>query len=368
MLSYAVKNNLEKGDAAVAQSVSENKRWLYLVLLIALAAGSYWRALPVFLKYSHSQLLFGTVVTLDICYERGQKDRFKKAAAAVWERLEEIQWRMNIYDDRSDVIKVNNSFSVPVAIGADTYYVIEQALYFHQLSEGVFDITVWPLSQLWKKAAANNRLPSRAEVERVKKIMGPRNLNLLENNQIQIRHPETQIDLGGIAAGYAEDEAARILRSHGLPNFLIDAGGEFYAGGYNCHNKPWRIGIKNPHDRSKIIGVIEVSDKAVSTSGNYEQYFMIEGQEWTHIIHPVTGYPAKGILSATVIAPRGIDADAMATALCILDPPSGLRVIDALGEEWAAFIITSNTDGSLKFWASQNYQRLQRQAQRQNNS
>ena len=111
-----------------------------------------------------------------------------------------------------------------------------------------------------------------------------------------------------------------------------------------------------------------MSDKAVSASGNYEQYFMIEGQEWTHIIHPVTGYPAKGILSATVIAPRGIDADAMATALCILDPPPGLRVIDALGEEWAAFIITSNTDGSLKFWASQNYQRLQRQAQRQNNS
>ena len=306
------------------------------------------------LKYTQTGLFFGTQVKVDVCYESSQKEEVGKAVVAVWKRWEDIHWRMNVFNDKSDVANVNNSFRSPVKVGADTYYVIQEALHFNQLSSGVFDITVWPLIKLWKESAAKNQLPTPQQLTEVKKALGPQNIYLMPDNRVQVLNKETKIDLGGIAAGYAADEATKILRSHGFEDFLVDTGGDFYAGGLNCSQQPWRIAIKDPFDQTKILNVVQLSNAAVSTSGDYQQFYEIQGQRWTHIMNPITGYPEKGIASATVIAPTDIEADAMATALCILGGKQGSNLIDSLGPQWASIVITREERGAQQY-ESKNY-------------
>ena len=155
--------------------------------------------------------------------------------------------------------------------------------------------------------------------------------------------------MGGIAKGYAVDEAARVFREKGIDSFFIDAGGDVYAGGRNCVGKPWRIGIRDPRDSKNIIDVVEVIDGAVATSGDYEQYYEIRNQRWSHIIDPSSGYPQKEVISATVIAPSAMRADALATALCVLGVRLGTDHIDELGKKYASLmIIDKRTDGIKK--------------------
>ena len=141
--------------------------------------------------------------------------------------------------------------------------------------------------------------------------------------------------MGGIAKGYALDEAARILRKSRVQNFHLDAGGDVYVGGKNCDQQLWRIGIRDPKSRDKIIDVVHVTDRAVATSGNYEQYYKVANQKWSHIINTVTGFPQKEVVSSTVIAKSATDADALATAISVLGKSSGIKIIDGLKDDYA---------------------------------
>ena len=152
------------------------------------------------------------------------------------------------------------------------------------------------------------------------------------DNRIALGHPEARVALGAIAKGYAVDEAARILRENGVERFLVDAGGDVYVGGRNCEGNLWRIGIKDPRQPSRLIDVVEVTDMAVVTSGDYEQYYEIGGRRFSHIISPRTGYPQRDAASATVLAPSAQMADALATALAV-SPSLILSELDFMWEE-----------------------------------
>ena len=304
---------------------------LILLILLGVFIASLTRPHSKLVKFSEAQSLMASIIKIDVCAEPAQKARVKEAFQDVWKRLEDISWRMNVFDERSDVAKVNSAYPDPVPIGADTYEVLKEAIRFNQISLGAFDITIWPLCQLWKEAEEKNVFPSLERIKTAQRLVGIDKVKLLENNQVKLAQDGTRIDLGGIAAGYVVDEAVRIFRGYEIRNFLIDAAGDMYAGGLNCEGKPWRVGISDPRDRSKFLGVVALSNAAVTTSGNYEQYFNIQGKSWSHIINPVTGFPQKEVVSATVIGPRTIDADALATAVCVLGREVGTKVIDSLG-------------------------------------
>lgn len=328
--------------------------FLHLLVIFGCACRENLRAE----KYSETRMLMGTVVHLDAC--RGEQDThtMESAYKDVWERLEDIAWRMNVFDGRSDVAKINNSNLEPVSIGADTYQVLKASIYFSRATGGAFDVTVWPLIKLWRDGEKNNVLPSREGIKAVQTAVGPANIQLLANNRVKLLNGETKIDLGGIAKGYAIDEAARIFREHGIMNFFVDAGGDIYAGGRNCSGRPWRVGIRDPRDPSGIIDVVGVVDGAVTTSGNYEQYYEIQNERWSHIMNPVTGYPQRGVISATVIAPGAMEADALATALCVLGRGAGTKLIDALGEHHASLVIDGQESGRAGKSASRGYKKF----------
>ncbi len=312
---------------------------------------------PKFLKHTEYKPLYGTTVKLDVCYIPEEEEELKPAFAEAWKKLESIQEEMNVFNEQSELADINRSYPEAIQVSEDMYRILQQSLYYNQLTGGMFDVTVWPLIKLWKKAAKENRYPTTEELAAVRSRIGSKNIELPGEIRVRLKNADVKIDLGGIGAGFAADEAAKIFRTHGFANFLVDAGGDMFAGGSNCEGKKWRIGINDPRDKAKFVDVVELSDMAVSTSGNYEQYFEIQGERWSHIINPVTGYPQRGVASATLIAPRGIDVDAVATALCVWDARTAIAFVDKMGPEWASVIFSGETDEGLIRTESKNYNR-----------
>jgi len=310
-------------------------------------------------KYSQVRTLMATYVKVDACREGRSEEYLELVYSKVWKRLEDIAWRMNVFDERSDVTKVNHSFQAPVTVGEDTYRLIHDSIVISGLTHGAFDITVRPIIKLWKESEVKQSLPSSEEIQQVLNSVGSRQIAFLANNQIQLFHPSASIDLGGIAKGYAADEAAKIFRENGIENFLIAVAGDIYAGGVNCHGKPWRIGIRDPRDTSKLIDFILISNMAVSTSGDYEQFFKINGQQWSHIINPLTGYPQKDVSSATVITSKGAEADALATALTVLGAKQGTQLIDSFKGQYASVIINKEGQEGIVQYKSERFKEFQ---------
>lgn len=331
---------------------------LYLFFFCLFLSGLWAGCSPaVKEKYRETKTLMGTFVQVDVCYNRDSESRLAAAYTDVWERLGEIHWRMSIFQDPSDVTSINRSYQSPVKIGADTYQLIEQSLDYWRLTGGRFDITVGPLVELWRTARETGVLPSEEEIQSLRSALGPQNVRLIPDNRVEILDPRTRLDLGAIAKGYAVDEAARILREHGFVDFFIDAGGDVYVGGASCQNRPWRVGIAHPRRPEELIGVVELRNMAVLTSGDYQQFRDIGGKRYSHIIDPATGWPARGPVSATVIAPAAADADALSTALSVMTPEEGIRLINEMGEGYASMVVTEGPDGNLREHESRRFPR-----------
>jgi thiamine biosynthesis lipoprotein len=305
-------------------------------------------------KYSQRKQLMGTYVQLDTCSSEISRLDAERIYRRVWGRMQDIAWRMNVYDEKSDVTKINHAYPQPVTVQADTYELVKRSLQLNFLTEGAFDITVGPLIDLWRSAQQKNETPQAQDIKLVKQAVGSQNLHTLAENQVQLVHPMTKIDLGGIAKGYALDEAARLFREAGVRNFYLDAGGDIYVGGLNCRGEKWRIGIRDPKNKDELVDVVSLSDAAVTTSGNYEQFFLVRNQKYSHIINPVTGYPQQGVISATVIGPSAAEADALATALTVLGGEKGTELIGRLGRGYASLIILEDRDGPRRF-QTENY-------------
>ena len=308
-------------------------------------------------RASQTKVLMGTYVTVDVCYRPVDEPALLSAYDDVWGRLRDVQAVMNNYDPRSEISRLSGSYPDPVSVGHDLYQVLESAVRLTELTQGGFDVTVSPLIHLWREKGAEGQLPSKVEISKAMDTVGSRFIQLLEGQQVRLLKPGISLDLGGIAKGYAVDEAARVLRSKGFQDFFIDAGGDIYVGGQSCNGRPWRIGIRNPAQKEQIIDIVEVRNQAVTTSGDYEQYVEINGQTYSHIIDPRTGYPQKGIVSATVIAPITHEADALATALCVLPAQEGIKLIESMGDPYAALLIVSEPQiDKLKLIPSLKYQ------------
>ncbi len=310
-------------------------------------------------RYRQTRLLMGTVVHVDICATNNIDDRdVQQAYRDVWARLEDISLRMNAADPKSDIGRLNSAFPSKTKVGKDTYSVIKDAVYFSKLTDGAFDITVRPLIELWKQCQIQQRIPSQDEIKAVLNSVGASKIQFLSGNNLRLTDTNVKLDLGGIAKGYGVDEAARILRRHGIYNFFIDAGGDIYAGGCNCNGHHWRIGIRDPEREDGIVDVLSISNIAVTTSGNYEQFYKIGEKRFSHIINPITGYPQQGVISATVIAPTAESADALSTALCVLGSDAAIALIDSLKDgSYAALIISKQEDGEVNIKQSSKYEK-----------
>jgi thiamine biosynthesis lipoprotein len=207
--------------------------------------------------------------------------------------------------------------------------VIKKAQEISELSEGGFDITVGPLSELWRKAREKKTPPPVEDVKGKLDLVNYKKLGIDSEGKVLLKKKGMAMDLGGIAKGYAVDRAFELLMSLGYKNMIVNAGGDLRVGGLK-NNQPWSIGIQHPRDSKKILARISVSDTAVATSGDYEKFFLDQGKRYHHIFNPKDGFPTNGYQSVTILCKDGMAADALATAVFVLGPEKGYPLCQKL--------------------------------------
>lgn len=278
------------------------------------------------LLYAQTRDLLGTFVTIKVPPQNA--DVVEKAFSAI----KEVEGRLSRFKDDSIVVKVNKSNGDEILMTQDDFFLFSKAVYFYNITNGAFDITILPLIKLWNEAEKKKRLPSKTQIEETLDKVGTDKLVLDGRKKtLRLKIKGIKIDLGGIAKGYAVDRAVEILKESGVTSALIDAGGDIYCLGSRPDGKPWSIGVRNPIYKDKIVKAIRLVNRAIATSGSYENFYTIGGKRYSHIIDPRSGWPVDNeLLSVTVIAPDCLTADALATSFFVLGKSMAKSLISKL--------------------------------------
>jgi FAD:protein FMN transferase len=294
---------------------------------------------------SRQTQLMGTEIQISIFVHPKQEDKAKEAIAHALDAMQRIEKKMSRWYPTSDVSQVNRyaGRGKCVQVSPMTLTVLKEGLNISRSTDGAFSLSWAPLAQVWNFSSSNRSRfspPSKADVAKL--------LTLVDDSKIKINPHLSQaclgkkgmeIGLGGIAKGYALDIAVQSLHLDGLPNSLVSAGGDIKASGAPA-DRAWTVGIQHPRKQG-LLGTLKVYNEAVVTSGDYERYSLYKGQRFHHILNPRTGYPARLSTSVTVIAKRGVLADAVATALFVMGPKDGMKWLQTQ-DDISAMIIGSD--------------------------
>ncbi|MCT4606693.1 MAG: FAD:protein FMN transferase [Marinisporobacter sp.] len=300
--------------------------FIILLLVVSLLAGCSKKKEVV----TDSAYMLGTHLNISVWIE--DEEEGKQVIKECIERISEIEKKMSVNIKASDINKINNNTGTFVEVSKDTTKVLDKAIKYTEISSGAFDPTIGKLVKLWGIGTQEEKVPPKSEINNALKFIDYKSLKKKDKNEFKLDQEGMQIDLGGIAKGYAADEVYNILKSKGIEHALINLGGNIYTLGTRVDGQLWKIGIQDPFEPTGTpMGIVEFSDKAIVTSGNYERFFVKNGKRYHHIIDPKTGYPAQnGIVSSTIITDHSMDADALSTSVYILGVEKGLEVIERI--------------------------------------
>ncbi len=302
------------------------RAWLCCLLLL-LATGqaqAQW--------LSDKQSIMGTEVSVALWADDAAKGR--EAIAAVMQDMRAVDQQFSPYIATSELAQINaQAAQKTMSISADMAFLIDKSLFYSKLTQGAFDITFASVG--WFYDYRNNIRPSEKQLEALMPAINYHWLDFDKTKRtLHFAHKNVRIDLGGIAKGYAVDRAIELLKKRGISHATVSAGGDSRLLGDKL-GQPWRIGIKNPRphsDKDGVITLLPLSDSAVSTSGDYERYFIDKqtGERVHHIINPKTGKSASEVMSVTILGPLGVDTDALSTSVFVLGVQEGLALINRL--------------------------------------
>ncbi len=293
---------------------------LLLSILFTLLLPSH----PSAKEFSKTRILMGTFVEIKAYGD--ERQTVLRAIDRAFSEMERLEKMMSNYREDSEVSLVERMAPEEVKVSPELFEVVSKAVKVSRLSDGAFDITVGTLGRVWD--FEKGRVPERKELEALLPLVDYRKIELIPGRSaIRLERKGMSLTLGGIAKGYIVDRAMEVLRSEGIGDALINAGGDIRVMG---KGKRWRIGIQHPRKRNGLLGIIELSNGAVATSGDYERFFIKDGVRYHHILDPRTGMPARGVESVTILAPEAWYADALATAVFVLGRQRGMRLIEGL--------------------------------------
>jgi thiamine biosynthesis lipoprotein len=237
------------------------------------------------------------------------------AISVAFAEIQRIDGLMSLHHADSELSRVNaHAAERPVAVSADLFRVVGKAMEIARESDGSFDPTIRPLADLWGFIWKEYRLPSASDLAAVLPNVNYRAIELDAGRRtIRFTQPGISLDLGGLAKGYAVDCALDALRAHGITNALVRAGGDLRVMGAPPGRAHWLVQLEDPRKAGRRT-TIPLRDAAVSTSGDYENFFTVAGRRYSHILHPRTGWPVEGLAACSVIAPTCLESDAWATA------------------------------------------------------
>lgn len=264
-----------------------------------------------------------------------------KAIDVAFIRIDEIEQMASATIESSDISKINQAAGKEyVNVHPEVIKMLKTAVKYSKLSNGAFDITIGPIIKLWGIGTDNERVPTEEEIKSKLPLVGYNNIIINEqDNSVKLLKEGMSIDLGGIAKGFAADEVVKIFKEHGVNSAIISLGGSsIYTLGQKPDGTPWAVGIEHPRKDSNqsYLGIINLSEQALSTSGDYERFFMKDGKRYHHILNPATGYPTdNGVMSDTIVVDSNIPdcnmlADILTKTVFVSGIDKGLEIIDSV--------------------------------------
>ena len=292
-------------------------------------------------------MVFGTTYSITYQADSSLHTSIKK-------ELQKVDEALSPFNKQSVITAVNENRNMTVnKMFADVFLMAEK---ISEDTDGAFDITVAPLVNAWGFGFKSGKHPSRHDIDSLKTIIGYKKVSL-NDLRVTKTDPRVMLDCSSIAKGYGSDAVAAMLERHGVKNYMVEIGGEIVTKGISQKRMPWKIGVTKPIDDSlslsqEIQCIINVTDKAMATSGNYRNFYYHGGKKYAHTIDPKTGYPVQhSILSATVIANNCATADAYATAFMVMGMEKAQKLLER-HPELMAYIIFADKDGIIQTWCS----------------
>lgn len=282
--------------------------------------------------YKKSTVVMDTVVSITAV--SGSADHAEKAIDAAFKELRRLEGLLSFWTEESEVAGINRNAGIrPVKVSPETMDIVEKSVFISVQTEGAFDPTIGPLIRLWD--FNNKTMPSPENVKRTLKLVDYRMIEARrDESAVFLKDPRMSFDTGGIAKGYSADRAVLKLKEMGIRAGLVAVAGDIRAFGRKPDGTHWKVGIRNPRASggdNDLIAYVELEDEAISTSGDYERYFIKDDIRYHHILAPRTGYPARKSISATVIAPEGVLTDGLSTGVFVMGPEKGIELLDRLG-------------------------------------
>jgi len=320
---------------------TQNSRLIYFVLIIScllfISGCSKGDKL-----YKETEIVMDTFCSITVVSP--SKERAQEAIKAGFAEIKRLEHLLNYFSPDSEVTAINKAAGIrPVKVSRDTLDVIKKAIEVAQMTGGAFDPTVGPVIKLWKfsKPTPNPSLPSQKAIRDALRLVDYGKIKINEaTSEVYLEKKGMELDLGGIAKGYAADRAIEVIKAKGIRSALVAIAGDIKGFGLKPDRKPWKIGIQNPRPEDSnsskkwedIFATLYLNNRAISTSGDYQRFFMKDGKRYHHILNPETGYPAtSNLISVSVIAPEGYLADSLSTAIFVLGYQKGLALLESMG-------------------------------------
>ena len=247
------------------------------------------------------------------------------------DEIKRIENLISSWKESSQTSSINKNAGIaPVKISEELFGLIQRALQISKLTDGAFDISYASMDKLWKYDGSMTQMPSKEAIKKSVAKVGYKNIIIdPKNNTVFLKNKGMKIGFGAIGKGYAADKAKKLLISNGVSGGIINASGDINSWGSKPNGSSWQVAITNPLNKNKAFAMLPIKD-AVVTSGNYEKYVTFNSRRFSHIIDPRSGYPAQGIISVTVFAPKAELADALATSVFVMGVQTGIDRINQL--------------------------------------
>ncbi len=282
--------------------------------------------------FHRSEYIMGTI--FDITAVCDDERLLEVTSNKSFDEIKRVEGLMSRYKETSEVSLVNkNAGIVPVKVGHELVEVLQEAKRISELSDGAFDVTIGPLTDLWGFDLEKNVVPPIEKIEELRQLVNYRKLRIDEAaSTVYLEERGMMLDVGGIAKGYSVTRAMKVFEDAGVKDVIVNAGGNLNLRG-GKRGKPWRIGIQSPRDEGKLLGKLTLTEISVATSGDYQRYFIKDGIRYHHILDPRTGFPARGLISATVIGRGKTSMDGFSSAVFILGADKGADLMKKIGAE-----------------------------------
>lgn len=319
---------------------------------------------PALERFEYEEVQMG--VGFKVVLYAGDRSAANRAARKALDRVAELNQLLSDYVDESELNKLCRAYDKDagggpaegVAVSDEMFCVFDHSQRLAAQSHGAFDITVGPLVRQWRRARRQEKLPSPERLTEALAVTGYQNLLLdRQKHRVRLLKPGMQLDLGGIAKGYAADEALAVLKREGVCRALVGAAGDIVTGDPPPGETGWRIGVAPLDVEAPPSRYLRLAHRACSTSGDAFQYIEIGGKRYSHLVDPKTGLGLVGRMSVTVVAADGITTDSVASAVCVLGPERGMKLVDSLPGV-AAIMVRVNDAGKLETIESELWKKL----------